>query len=125
MNVPKNQYYTKEHEWVRVEGAHAFIGITDHAQHELGDIVFVEMPAVGSKTQQFKACASIEAVKAVSDLYAPLSGEVVEVNGALASEPTLINQDPYGKGWIVKIKVGNPKETDALLPAAEYEKLIA
>lgn len=125
MNVPQNQYYTKEHEWVRIEGTHAFIGITDHAQHELGDIVFVEMPAVGSKTQQFKACASIEAVKAVSDLYAPLSGEVVEVNGTLASEPTLINQDPYGKGWIVKIKVSNPKETDALLPAAEYEKLIS
>jgi glycine cleavage system H protein len=124
MNVPETLRYTKDHEWARLEGDIAEVGITDYAQGELGDIVFVELPAAGKKTEQAKACASIEAVKAVSDLFAPLSGEVIEANGDLEATPQLVNQDPYGKGWILKIRISNPAEWDALMPADEYKKLI-
>jgi glycine cleavage system H protein len=125
MNVPETLRYTKEHEWARLEGGDAVIGITDYAQSELGDIVFVELPAPGKKTERMKSCASIEAVKAVSDLFAPLSGEVVEVNKDLEASPQLVNQDPYGKGWILKIRLSDKTEWDGLMPAAEYLKLIA
>jgi glycine cleavage system H protein len=124
MNIPADLRYTKEHEWARLEGGNAVIGITDYAQGELGDIVFVELPAIGKKTVQMQACASIEAVKAVSDLYAPLTGEVAEVNRELEASPQLVNQDPYGKGWILKIKLENPADWEKLLQPEDYGKLI-
>lgn len=116
--------YTKEHEWVKIEGDVAGMGITDYAQKELGDVVFVELPQVGTFVEQMKPFGVIEAVKAVSDLSSPLTGEVVEVNTQLESQPNLINSDPYGQGWIIKIKVKDPKELEALLPPAEYKKLV-
>ena len=124
MNVPDNLYYTKEHEWTSVDGDIATIGITDYAQGELGDIVFVEMPEVGDTTKQFASCANIEAVKAVSDLYASVSGEVTEVNGELEADPQIINKDPYGKGWILKIKISEQSELDNLLSSDDYKELI-
>ncbi len=124
MNIPENLRYTKEHEWARLEGGDAVVGITDYAQSELGDIVFVELPAPGKKTEPGKSCASIEAVKAVSDLFAPLSGEVIEVNKDLETAPQLVNQDPYGKGWILKIRLSDKAEWDGLMQAVEYQKLI-
>jgi glycine cleavage system H protein len=124
MNVPDNLRYTEEHEWARLEGDTAVIGITDYAQGELGDIVFVEMPAPGKKTIQKQSCASIEAVKAVSDLYAPFTGEVAEVNKELETSPQLVNQDPYGKGWILKIKIENKAEWDGLFSFEDYKKFI-
>ncbi len=124
MNIPSDLRYTKEHEWARVEGNTAVVGITDYAQHELGDIVFVEMPKVGAVTEKAKSCASIEAVKAVSDLFAPVSGEILEVNKELETSPQSINQDPYGKGWVLKIQLSNPKEVDSLLTPEDYQKLI-
>jgi len=116
--------YTKEHEWVKVEGSIATIGITDYAQRELGDVVFVELPKIGTKVEQMKPFGVIEAVKAVSDLFSPLSGEVVEVNNKLESESGLINKDPYGEGWIIKIKANNLAELDSLLSADDYIKLL-
>lgn len=124
MNVPENLHYTKDHEWVLVEGDTATIGISEYAQGELGDVVFVELPAKGDATEQFQPCANIEAVKAVSDLYCPLSGEVVEVNGALEDDPQLINKDPFGEGWILKIKVADAAELENLMDAAKYKELI-
>jgi glycine cleavage system H protein len=124
MNVPKNLRYTKEHEWALIEGKVATIGITEYAQGELGDIVFVQLPAVGQKTEQFKACANIEAVKAVSDLFAPVSGSVTAVNNDLSADPQLINKDPFGKGWILKVELSNPKEADSLLAPEDYQALI-
>ena len=124
MEVKANLKYTKEHEWVKVEGNIATIGISDYAQRELGDVVFVELPKVGTKAEQMKPFGVIEAVKAVSDLFSPLSGEVVEVNNKLESESGLINKDPYGEGWIIKIKVGNLGELDSLLSADDYLKLL-
>jgi len=124
MNIPPDLRYTKDHEWLKAEGATALVGITDYAQHELGDIVFVEMPKIGAMVEQAKPCANIEAVKAVSPLYAPASGNVIDVNKALESSPQLINQDPYGKGWILKVQLSSPKELDTLLSAQEYQKLI-
>lgn len=124
MNVPDNLYYTKEHEWTSVDGDIATIGITDYAQGELGDIVFVEMPEVGDATKQFGSCANIEAVKAVSDLYASVSGEVTEVNDELEADPQIINKDPYGKGWILKIKISEQGELDNLLSSDDYKELI-
>ncbi len=124
MNIPDNLYYTKDHEWARVEGEEAIIGITEYAQGELGDIVFIEMPKQGDMTKQFEACGNIEAVKAVADLYAPLSGEVIEVNSALESEPQKVNKDPYGEGWILKIKISDKSELDSLLSPDDYKKLI-
>jgi glycine cleavage system H protein len=124
MNFPGDLKYTKEHEWARLVDDVATIGITEYAQGELGDIVFIEFPKVGDKTTQMKACANIEAVKAVSDLYAPLSGEVVEINTQLETNPQLVNKDPYGEGWILKIKISDNGETDKLLSPADYQKLI-
>ena len=124
MNIPADLKYTKDHEWARIEDDIATVGITDFAQGELGDIVYVEAPSVGSTTEQGVSCGSIEAVKAVSDLFAPLSGEVVEVNSELESNPQIINQDTYGKGWILKIKLSDAGEADKLLAADAYEQLI-
>jgi glycine cleavage system H protein len=116
--------YTKEHEWLKVEGDVATVGITDYAQKELGDVVFVELPQVGAKVEQMKPFGVIEAVKAVSDLFSPLTGEVTEVNSQLESQSNLINSDPYGQGWIIKIKVKDSKELESLLPSADYRKLV-
>ena len=124
MNIPENLRYTKTHEWAKIEGSTALVGITDYAQGELGDIVFVELPSAGTTVTQFESCASIEAVKAVSDLYAPLSGSVLEVNNELAGNPTLINQDPYAKGWILKIQLSSQSEIEGLMLPAEYKKLV-
>jgi glycine cleavage system H protein len=122
--IPTNFKYTNEHEWVKVEGNVATIGITDYAAGELGDVVFVEMPKVGTKVQQMKPFGTIEAVKAISDLFSPVSGEIVEINSEVANEAAIINQDPYGHGWIIKIKCANMGELDALLSAADYEALL-
>jgi glycine cleavage system H protein len=123
MNFPKDLKYTASHEWARIEGDTATIGISDFAQGELGDIVFVEMPAIGSKVEMGKPFGTVEAVKAVSDLNAPLSGEVAEINGELEGTPDLVNKDAYGKGWMVKIKLSNPGETAKLMEAEAYEKM--
>ena len=122
--IPSDLKYTKEHEWVKLVNNTAVIGITDYAAGELGDVVFVEMPKVGAKVQQMKAFGTIEAVKAISDLFSPISGEVVEVNSDVANEAAVINQDPYGKGWIIKVKLSNTGELSSLLSAADYEALI-
>ncbi len=124
MEFPKDLRYTKEHEWVRVSGDSAEIGITDYAQGELGDIVFVELPAVGKTIKRNESMGTIEAVKAVSDLFAPLTGEVTAVNTELEKNSELVNSDPYGKGWMVRIRVGNKDETAELLDDAGYRTLI-
>ena len=121
MSVPGELQYTKTHEWVRVEGETATVGITEHAQDELGDVVFVELPEEGRTLDAGEAFGAVESVKAVSDLYAPLAGEVVEVNDALGDSPEKINEDPYGDGWILKLRVSG--EAD-LLSAEDYEKLL-
>ncbi|OGU46287.1 MAG: glycine cleavage system protein H [Ignavibacteria bacterium RIFCSPLOWO2_02_FULL_55_14] len=124
MTFPENLKYTKDHEWMRVEGEVGWIGVTDYAQGELGDVVFVELPAVGSKLEQGKSFGTIEAVKAVSDLYAPVTGEVVEINKEVADSPEVVNKEPYERGWMVKVRIANPTELSALLDAAAYRKLI-
>lgn len=124
MKFPRELKYTKEHEWVRISGESAVVGITDYAQGELGDIVFVELPAVGAKIQAGESMGTIEAVKAVSDLYAPVSGEVLELNPELETNSEIVNKDPYGKGWMLKIKLSELKETEALLDEAAYRELI-
>ncbi len=121
---PAEFRYTKEHEWVRLEGEIGTIGITDHAQHELGDIVYVDLPKVGTKLEKGKTLGSVESVKAVSDVYAPVSGDVVEINSALADAPEKLNQDPHGDAWLVKVKVSAPQEANELMPAADYEKYV-
>jgi len=121
VNVPENLKYTKDHEWVLVDGDAGTVGITDYAQGELGDVVFVELPAVGKTVKQGDPFGTIEAVKAVSDLFAPVSGSVVEVNKELEKSPEGVNKDPYGKGWMVKIKLANPGELASLLTAAAYK----
>ena len=121
MNVPENLLYTKDHEWVFVEGDVATIGVTDYAQSELGDIVFVELPEVGAEIELGDPFGTIEAVKAVSDLYAPLTGKVSEINQGLDDDPMIINRDPYGEGWIIKIEFSNEAELDQLLDAQAYE----
>lgn len=118
---PENLRYTKEHEWVRVEGETGTIGITFHAQKELGDIVYVDLPKPGTVLEQGKTIGSVESVKAVSDIYTPVSGEVVEVNALLADSPEILNKDPYDAGWLVKIKLSEPGEAAKLLTAAEYQ----
>jgi len=123
MNFPKDLKYTASHEWTRIEGGTATIGITDFAQGELGDIVFVELPAIGAKVSQNKPFGTVEAVKAVSDLNAPLSGEVTEINGALEGTPDVVNKDAYGAGWMVKIKLSNAAEAANLMDADGYEKM--
>ncbi|MBD0318731.1 MAG: glycine cleavage system protein GcvH [Gemmatimonadetes bacterium] len=124
-NVPQDLRYTEKHEYVKAAGDGVFaVGITDFAQGELGDIVFVELPKVGAKFQAAESFGTIEAVKAVSDLYSPISGEVVEVNDALDADPATVNSDPYGAGWMIKIRADDPAQADGLLDAAAYEKLI-
>lgn len=123
--IPADLRYTKEHEWVRVEGDLATVGITDHAADQLGDIVFVELPAVGRTVQQFATFGVVESVKAVSDLFAPVGGEVVEANAALAGTPEAVNSDPYGAGWMLRIRLADPAQVDALLDPAAYEALVA
>lgn len=124
MNIPGELKYTKEHEWIRVEDNVATIGITDYAQGELGDIVFVELPAVGDEIAQLEAFGTIEAVKAVSELYAPVSGKVSEVNDTLEDDPMAINRDPYGDGWMLKVEVADSGQLDSLLDASGYKKLL-
>ena len=124
MNVPGNLKYTKDHEWVAVDGDIATIGITDFAQGELGDIVFVEIETVDDTLDQEEIFGSIEAVKTVSDLFMPVSGEIIEMNGEIESSPELVNSDPYGKGWMIKVKMSNAAEVNNLLDAAAYEALI-
>jgi glycine cleavage system H protein len=121
--VPRDLRYTKEHEWIRVEGNLATVGITDYAAEQLGDIVFVELPEIGRKVTQFSAVGVIESVKAVSDLFAPVGGEVVEANPELATTPELLNSDPFGKGWMLRIRLGDAAQVDGLLDAAAYEAL--
>lgn len=125
MSYPTQYRYTKEHEWVDLEGTQAKIGITEHAQSELGDVVFVELPAVGTQLKKGDNLGTVESVKAVSDIYAPLSGKVIEVNTKLESAPETINQDPHGEGWLVVIEVTDSSEADHLLDAASYENEIA
>ena len=123
-NVPESLKYTRSHEWVRWENGLAVIGITDHAQHELTELVFVELPAVGRKVNMGEAFAVVESVKTASDVYAPLSGEVVEVNATVAQNPGLINSEPYASGWLIKLKPANPAEIEQLMSAADYRALI-
>jgi glycine cleavage system H protein len=122
---PKTFHYTKEHEWVRVEGDTGVIGITDHAQNQLGDIVYVDLPKAGTRLEQGKTLGSVESVKAVSDIYAPVSGEVIEVNDALATAPEKLNEDPHGDAWLVKIKLSAPGEVQQLLSAEDYQNYVA
>jgi glycine cleavage system H protein len=126
-NVPADLLYTEEHEYLKKAGEAGiyFVGITDYAQGELGDIVFVELPSVGDKFGRKEVFGTVEAVKAVSDLYCPISGEVLEVNSELASDPSVVNSDPYGKGWMIKLRVTNEAEMDQVLGAEEYESQIA
>lgn len=121
MQFPENLRYTSEHEWIRVEGEEAFVGITDYAQSELGEIVFIDVPTVGETVGQGEVFGSIEAVKIVSDLNMPVTGEVLEVNGALDVQPELVNNDPYGEGWIIRISVKDAAELENLMDAAKYE----
>jgi len=121
MSYPENFRYTKEHEWILVEGDTGTVGITDHAQKELGDIVYVDLPKPGASVEAGKTLGSVESVKAVSDIYSPVSGEVVAVNELLASAPEKLNEDPHGAAWLVKIRLGNPAELDGLMSAADYQ----
>jgi len=123
MGNPKDFKYTKGHEWVKVEGDIGTVGITDFAQNALTDIVFVELPEKGEKVERQKTAATIESVKSVSDLFAPVSGEIVEVNEQLKDNPELVNKEPYGNGWIFKIKITNPDELNNLMPVEEYDKI--
>ena len=122
---PSDYRYTKEHEWIKVSGDTGTIGITDYAQHELGDVVFVEMPAVGAKITAGQVFGTVESVKAVSEIYAPVSGEVTEANAALSGTPETVNSDPHGAGWLIKIKLANPAEVSGLMDAAAYQAFIS
>lgn len=124
MNIPSNLKYTKEHEWIKVEGDVALIGVTEYAQSELGDIVFIEVETVGETLSAGDTFGTIEAVKTVSDLYLPVSGEILEFNESLNSSPELVNSDAFGEGWIIKIKMSDPAELDSLLSADAYAELI-
>lgn len=121
---PNDFRYTKEHEWIKVAGDEALVGITDFAQHQLGDIIYVELPAVGKELAVRQSLSVVESVKSVSDVYAPISGQVVAVNGELAQTADLVNKDPHGKGWIVRLKIKDKKEIDGLLTAGDYEKFL-
>lgn len=123
-NIPSDLKYAKTHEWVRISGDTATVGITDHAQHELTDIVFVELPAVGRKVKVGEACAVVESVKTASDIYSPVSGEIIEVNPTVVNNPALVNSEPHTGGWFYKIKMGNAAELDALLSPDDYGKQI-
>jgi glycine cleavage system H protein len=121
---PGDFFYTKDHEWVQVKGQEAVVGITDFAQKQLGDVVYVQVPKVGTKLVSHQTIGSIESVKAVSDVFSPVSGEVTAVNAELADSPELVNQDPHGKGWIIKLKLASPKELEALMKAGDYERFL-
>lgn len=123
MNTPTELKYTESHEWIKIQDGIATVGITDHAQNELSDVVFVELSALGKTVTAGQTVAVVESVKAASDIYAPIAGEILEGNGALEAEPGIVNADPYGNGWIFKIKPTNPAELDALKSAEEYEAL--
>jgi glycine cleavage system H protein len=123
-NIPSDLKYLKSHEWLRVSGDTGTVGITDHAQHELTDIVFVELPAVGRQVKAGEACAVVESVKTASDIYSPVSGEITEVNPAVVDNPALVNTDPHAAGWFYKIKLSNAAEANALLSPADYQKQI-
>ncbi|QSR83907.1 glycine cleavage system protein GcvH [Methylacidimicrobium sp. B4] len=125
MNIPTDRFYSASHEWLLLEGETGVVGITDHAQRELSDIVFVELPEIGAHVRQGEAVATIESVKAASDVYAPVTGEIQEVNAGLAQEPGRINTDPYGQGWLFRIRVQNPAETARLQSPEAYAKLTA
>lgn len=124
MSYPETYKYTKEHEWVHLEGEQATIGITDHAQDELGDIVFVDLPKTGASVTKGQTFGSVESVKAVSDIYAPVSGEVVQSNELLAGSPEKLNEDPHGAAWLIKVKLGQASELNELMSAADYQKYI-
>jgi glycine cleavage system H protein len=124
MKIPESLKYTKDHEWIRVENDEAYIGITDFAQHELGDIVFIEVETVGENLDKEEVFGTIEAVKTVSDLFMPVSGEVLEFNETLSDQPELVNKDPYGEGWVVKVKLTDTSELDDLLSAEAYKELV-
>ena len=123
-NVPADLKYAKSHEWVRINGDAGTVGITDHAQHELTDIVFVELPAVGRKVKAGEACAVVESVKTASDIYSPVSGEIIEINPAVVENPALVNTDPHAAGWFYKLKLSQPAELDTLLSPSDYLKQI-
>ncbi len=120
-NVPEDLHYSKDHEWIRVEGDVGTIGITDHAQNSLGDVVYVELPKVGESFAAHESFGSVESVKAVSEIFTPVGGEITEVNESLQDEPEKVNTDPYGEGWMIRVRMSNPGEVDSLLNAAEYE----
>jgi glycine cleavage system H protein len=122
---PQDLHYTKQHEWVRLSDDIGTVGITDHAQNELGDIVYVDLPPVGKKVEQGKVMGSVESVKAVSDIYSPVSGEIIEINDALATAPEKLNESPHVDGWLVKIRLSAPAEIQGILSAADYEKYVA
>ena len=124
MNIPVDLKYTEDHEWIRVEGDIAIVGVTDFAQGELGDVVFVEIETEGEELDKGETFGTVEAVKTVSDLFMPVGGEVAEFNEALADEPELVNKDPYGKGWMIKIKIADTAELDDLISAEEYQKIL-
>jgi glycine cleavage system H protein len=124
MNIPENLKYTKDHEWIKVDGDVATVGITDYAQNELGDIVFVEIETEGENLEKEEVFGTVEAVKTVSDIFMPISGEVAEVNSKLEDSPEIVNKDPYGEGWLIKIKIGDQSELDNLLAADKYKELI-
>ena len=124
MNIPQSLKYTKEHEWVREDGDTVTVGITDHAQGELGDIIFVEFPEIGQRIKRDEPCGTIEAVKTVADLFAPISGTVTEINETLDDSPESVNQDPYGDGWMVKVSVSEAGELDNLMSAVQYQEMI-
>ena len=124
MNVPENLLYTKDHEWLRVEGNTGYVGVTDFAQGELGDIVFIEIETVGETLKKEEVFGTIEAVKTVSDMFMPVSGEILELNPELEEKPDVVNKDPYGKGWMVKIKITDPAELKSLLIAEDYKALL-
>src|SRR5215472_4179425 len=123
--IPEDLRYTKDHEWIRVQGDVGTVGITDHAQEELGDIVYVELPKVGTKLEQAATFGSVESVKAVSDIYSPVAGEVTEANSALADSPEKVNDEPYGEGWIMKLRLTTPQQVESLMTAAQYQEYIA
>ena len=123
-NIPENLRYSKDHEWVGVDGDIATVGITDYAQHSLGDVVYIDMPRVGDKLSAHEAFGSVESVKAVSEIFMPISGEITEVNDGLNDTPEAVNNDPYDAGWMIKVKMDNPGEADAMLAAVEYEEYL-
>ncbi len=124
MNVPENLLYTKDHEWIRIEGDTGYVGITDFAQGELGDVVFIEIETLGETLKKEEVFGTIEAVKTVSDMFMPVGGEIIEVNPALEESPDVVNKDPYGKGWMIKIRLTDPSEAEKLMKAEDYKAML-